>query len=218
MRIILIALTLAFVSCNNVKKENPTNQIVEQLQKKSTNKSLETFDISHNLKLDTTQLLDTVTLNTLLEGFDFTQNGNKVSFKEELGSNLYLLDFANQENFTFLSLLKPDELGNSLYFVTLPKENRAAEILFVGDAAFDEFQFLSYLKGKKVNDTRYDFSTINTNYEFPEGLENGKEYIAQKDSVSFKITISEKGLFNKINIDSIRTETKIMNIEKHSNN
>ncbi|KIX20082.1 hypothetical protein SY27_16350 [Flavobacterium sp. 316] len=216
MKNILFLCGLIVMSCNTNKKENTaaTTQIFEQLQKIANQKSQDTYNVSFNTTLDKSQLIDTATLTNLMEEFDYTQDGKNVSFKEELGSNLYLLDFVNQESFTFLSLLKPDELGNSLYFVTLPKQNRNAEILFVGDAAYDEFQFLSYLNGKKTNVNSYDFSAINTNYEFPEGAENGKVYITQKDSVSFKITISEKGKFNKKLMDSIRTETKVMNTEK----
>jgi len=197
----IIIISLLLMSCGNKNKKEESKININKIIKNYTTDK-KTYTIKHNYdnKLDDRlKKIDSIFLQAYLNDFELTLNNNKTSFKKELADKSYILDIVDYQNFILLTTISEDEIGRSLYFFSLSKNKKNAKGFYIGEGAYDESQFISYLKGFRKNKYSYQFTQINTNYEFDD-----KKYFLNTDSVVFKINFDKKGIFTKVPVDSIR--------------
>jgi len=197
----IIVISLLLISCGKKNKNEESKIDVSKIIKKYT-ADKKTYTVKHNYdnKLeDRLEKIDSIFFQDFLNEFELTLNNNKTLFENILADKSYILNMVDYQDFILLATIYEDEIGRYLYFFSLSKNKKSAKGFYIGNGAYDESQFISYLKGFRKNKYSYQFTQITTNYEFDD-----KNYFSNTDSIVFKINFDRKGMFTKAIIDSVR--------------
>lgn len=210
----LLFVALVFLSCNNNdNKEKPYKTLDMEWVKKqclTNNTSYKLYSsvfnsVDENMMLNganTLKQLDSSFFNMWLNKLPVTINGSQAEMEYGADKKYYFYDFHESENYYVFSFIEEYLIGNCLYLVSVTKNADAAiKIFYIGDGSYDEFYFMTYLEGEKVNENTFRFSQVSKTFTTDDGA---SFRTTEADSIVFNCSFTAGGEMERTKADTIK--------------